>query len=99
MSAEIDALWENLRSLGCNTVQLKRYGCDAIDVPRKISMRDVDFFVNAVDSEKAAAVFRLSGIHKHNSGAGTQYFRRERGDGFGLECWRTLTILNNCSCD
>jgi hypothetical protein len=56
-SDEISGLMKYLRSLGCHTVQLKQYGCYAVDIPGEVSMKNVDSWVGSLDSDKTAVVF------------------------------------------
>ena len=54
---EIDASLEELRSMGCNTVGLPKFGCYAVDVPEEISIVDVDAVLAKLDSNSVAVVF------------------------------------------
>jgi Domain of unknown function (DUF4265) len=53
----IDAVLEEARALGCNSVGLETAGCYSIDVPEEVSIDRVDRMLATLDSDAVAVAF------------------------------------------
>ena len=53
----IEAALAQLRALGCNTVSAAKMGCYSVDVPRSVSLADVDDALSMLDESAVAVAF------------------------------------------
>lgn len=54
---QIEPCLERLRFLGCNTTSVVEFGCYAIDVPKNLSISDVDQVLESLDPSSVAVAF------------------------------------------
>lgn len=56
-SVNMEVILQQLRSLGCNTVQLPQYGCYSVDVPAECAIQDVDACLTQLDQSCVAIAY------------------------------------------
>jgi hypothetical protein len=56
-TATIPSVLEALRTIGCATVTLQRFGCHAIDVPPTLPIQRVDALLEGLDESAVAVAF------------------------------------------